>query len=251
VPAPAASFPSLVLVVDDEQSVLDVLRVILKKSKLESKSALSGEEAVDLLKAERFGCLICDKNLPGKSGLEVIKEARKLQPYCACLLMTAYPTTESIVEAMRVGAIDYLEKPFPELGLVIQRIQSAMQHARTAFEREALVRTLREMRAQLKKSEEAAFASQTELDVLGQVLELRIEEATKELTVKNGQLRAELAAERDKLAKKAARVADAIKAHATRAGLAAQRPTLTLEDARDTLQNLERSLSETADELLG
>ena len=250
----AASFPSKVLVVDDEQSVIDVLTVILKKSKLEAKGALSGEEAIELLKSERFGGLICDKNLPGKSGLEVIKEAKQLQPYCACLVMTGYPTAESVLEALRLGATDYLEKPFPELGLVVQRVQAAMEHARTAFEREALARTLREMRTRLKKSEEAVFQRQTELDLFVQVLELRVEEATAAVNQKNAALEAELAALREKVAAiggKTGKVADAIKAHATRAGLAAQRPTLTLEDARESLSNLERSLSETADELVG
>lgn len=248
----AVSFPSSVLIVDDEQSVIDVLSTILRKSKVESRGALSGEDALVLLKAERFGCLITDKNLPGISGLEVIKEAKKLQPYCACLLMTAYPTAQSVLEAMRLGATDYLEKPFPELGLVVQRIQSAMEHARTAFEREALVRTLREMRTRLKKTEEAVFQRQTELDVFVQVLDLRVDEATQALEVKNAQLEAQLAELKEKAAgSKAARATDAIKAHATRAGLAAKRPQLTVEEARETLENLERSLSETADDLLG
>src|SRR5581483_9362725 len=147
-------FPSAVLIVDDEPTVIDVLTVVLKKHQLEAKGAATGEDALQLLKAERFGCLVADKNLPGKSGLEVIREARRLQPYCACLVMTGYPTAESMLEALRLGAIDYLEKPFPELGLVVQRMQAAMDRSRTAFEREALAKTLREMKAELKKSEE-------------------------------------------------------------------------------------------------
>lgn len=250
--AAANAFPATVLVVDDEQSVIDVLFAVLKKNKLDARGALSGEEATAMLKKDRFGCLITDKNLPGMSGLEVIKEAKRLQPYCACLVMTGYPTASSMVEAIRLGAMDYLEKPFPELGLVVQRVHAAMEHARTAFEREALVRTLREMRTRLKKSEEAVFQRQTELDVFVQVLELRVEEATGTLQLEKGQAQAQLADVEDKLqaaTKKFARVSDALKAHATRAGLAAQRPNLTLQDAKDTLENLERSLSETADEL--
>ncbi|MBL8952273.1 MAG: response regulator [Myxococcaceae bacterium] len=234
----AGNFPTQVLVVDDEQSVIDLLTVVLKKAKLSVRSATSGEDALKLLEAERFGCMLCDKNLPGRHGLDVIREAKRLQPYCACLVMTGYPTAESVLEALRLGATDYLEKPFPELGLVVQRVQSAMEHARTAFEREALVRTLREMRTRLKKTEEAVFQRQTELDVFVQVLELRVEEATGALNVKTAQLQAELDALREQL-----------KAHATRAALSAQRPNLTLEEAREALENLERSLSETVDAL--
>lgn len=250
--AAANAFPTSVLVVDDEQSVIDVLFAVLRKNKIEARGALSGEEAIAMLKKDRFGCLITDKNLPGIGGLEVIKEAKRLQPYCACLVMTGYPTAGSMVEAIRLGAMDYLEKPFPELGLVVQRIHAAMEHARTAFEREALVRTLREMRARLKKSEEAVFQRQTELDVFVQVLELRVEEATGTLQLEKGQLQSQIAELEDRLdiaTKKGARSADALKAHATRAGLAAKRPTLTVDDARETLENLERSLSETADDL--
>lgn len=251
---PANTFPTSVLVVDDEQTVIDVLSAVLKKHKLETKGALSAEDALGLMKKDRFGCLITDKNLPGISGLELIKEAKKLQPYCACLIMTGYPTAESILEAMRIGATDYLEKPFPELGLVVQRVQHAMEQTRTHFEREALVRTLREMRTRLKKTEEAVFQRQTELDVFVQVLELRVDEATNALTAEKAQLQGELTALHQKvveLASRSGRVSDAIKAHATRAGLAAKRPKLSVDDARETLENLERSLSETADELQG
>src|SRR5690242_19041645 len=97
-------FPNAVLIVDDEPTVIDVLMVVLKKHQLTAKGAATGEEALNLLKTERFGCLVADKNLPGKSGLEVIREAKRLQPYCACLVMTGYPTTESMLEALRLGA---------------------------------------------------------------------------------------------------------------------------------------------------
>jgi len=238
-------FPSAVLIVDDEPTVIDVLTVVLKKHQLEAKGAATGEDALQLLKAERFGCLVADKNLPGKSGLDVIREARRLQPYCACLVMTGYPTADSVLEALRLGAIDYLEKPFPELGLVVQRMQAAMDRSRTAFEREALAKTLREMKAELKKSEEAVFQRQTELDVFVQVLELRVEEAT-------NPLKRELKTLRDKtlsLAMRDSKTAESLKAHAARATMVAQRPTLTLEDAKEALDGLARELDQMAGEL--
>jgi FixJ family two-component response regulator len=259
-PGEKNTFPTRVLIVDDEQTVIDVLTVILKKHKLEARSVLSGEDAIALLEKERFGCLICDKNLPGKSGLDVIKEAKRLQPYCACLIMTGYPTAESMLEAMRSGAIDYLEKPFPELGLVVQRIGAAMEHARNAFEREALVRTLKEMRGKLKDFEEKAFQSQTELDVLQQVVELRVEEATRNLKVKNAQLllevqelrKAQKASKKEEAAPPAPTQEEpelnrqAIKAVATRASLAAEKPKLTVADAREALQSVAKSLEQLA-----
>jgi DNA-binding NtrC family response regulator len=235
-----SQFPSDVLIVDDEPTVIDVLKVVLKKHQLEAKGAATGEEAIELLKTQRFGCLVCDKNLPGKSGLDVIREAKRLQPYCACLIMTGYPNADSMLEALRLGAIDYLEKPFPELGLVVQRMRAAMEHARTAFEREALAKTLREMRTELKKSEEAIFQRQTELDVFVQVLELRVEDATTPLKKELKTLRDKVLA----LAVQESKLAESIRAQATRAAMAAQRPTLTVEEAKQTLEGVAQNLEQ-------
>jgi hypothetical protein len=126
------------------------------------------------------------------------------------------------------------------------------------------------MQMQLKKSEESAFQSQTELDVLSQVLELKVDEATVALKARLAELEARaggaphppatpgkagrsevtaLEKQVRRLNQKVERATEALKAYATRAGLAAQRPKLTAEEAKQTLENLERSLHETAEEL--
>ena len=108
------------------------------------------------------------------------------------------------------------------------------------------------MRTRLQKSEETAFQRQTELDLFVQVLELRVEEATGSLQAERSELQArvvDLQTQLDAQTGRLSRAADALKALATRPGLAAQRPTLDLTGAREALASLERSLSETADEL--
>lgn len=170
-----------VLVVDDEQVVLDILKITLKKGGYPATCVLNAEEAFAALAREPFGAVLTDKNLPGKNGLEVIKEARRLHPYCACLLMTGYANTESVVEAMRLGANDYLEKPFAELGLVLQRLKAAFEHQRVMFERAALADGLRQMDQALKSRENEVFAHRTELELLQHVVELRIDDATRAL----------------------------------------------------------------------
>lgn len=185
--------PKAVLIVDDEQVVLDVLTLTLKKGGYPVTTATSAEEAFVKLSQEQFGALITDKNLPGKNGLELIKEARRLHPFCACLVMTGYANTESVVEAMRLGANDYLEKPFPELALVLQRLSTALEHQRVMFERAALADGLREMDAALKVREKEVFQHRTELEMLQHVIEMRVDDATREL-----------AAERDRLLVKVA-----------------------------------------------
>ncbi|MFT3839961.1 MAG: response regulator [Myxococcaceae bacterium] len=179
------------LVVDDEQVILDVIKVALKRAKLEMVGVTSGEAAIEALSKRPFGAVLADKNLPGKNGLEVIKEARAKNPYCACLMMTGYPTLESVVEALRLGAQDYLEKPFQDVGLMLKRLEAAMEHQRVAFERAALVEALKSVDKQLKQKERAVFEHRTELELFQSVMDVKIDEATRELNVANGKLVAE------------------------------------------------------------
>jgi DNA-binding NtrC family response regulator len=167
-----------VLVVDDEPGVLAMLQKLLSLHNLEVSGVLTGQEALALLARERFGCLLVDKNLPDVSGLEVLRAARQRQPFCACLLMTGYPNTESVIEAMRLGAVDYLAKPFTELGLVAQRVLTTMAFARISFEREELAQALQQMRRELKWLEEKGQEQQTALQVFRNVLARKVEEAT-------------------------------------------------------------------------
>ncbi|MHB8873604.1 MAG: response regulator [Myxococcaceae bacterium] len=179
--APPPALPSTVLIVDDEELVIDVLARLLDKRNLPHQGVTTGEEAIRLLGEQRFGCVLTDKNLPGVDGLEVIRTARRLQPFCACILMTGYSSTASALEALRLGAADYLEKPFPEVGLVVQKIESAIRHQRVAFERNTLVAAIRGMQDQLRKKDEQAFAQHTELEMLESVLDLKVSDATIEL----------------------------------------------------------------------
>lgn len=248
------TFPRTVLVVDDEQAVLDVLSAVLKKHGLPCRTALSGEEAIELLTKERFGCVLTDKNLPGKSGLEVIRVARKLHPWCACLMMTAYPNTESVLEALRLGAADYLEKPFADLKLVVQKLASCMEHSRTAFERSALVSTLKEMQTQLEQTKEQSFKQQTELDVFAQVLDVKVEDAKNALEAKVHELDHALGHSKalsDKLSVNVDRVSEQLRGLANRALRESQRGSLKLDDARTTLKELAGALEKAVTELKG
>ncbi len=207
------SFPRAVLVVDDEDVVIDVLKAALKRAKLEVVAVKSAEAAFEALSQRAFGAVLADKNLPGKSGLEVIKEARAKNPYCACLLMTGYPNLESVVEALRLGASDYLEKPFNDVGLMLKRLEAAMEHQRVAFERAALAEALRYSEKALKAKEEDVFRHRTELELFQAVLDLNVEESTRELNLANAQLTAANLEQKEKLD------ASAHKAHALAEGL--------------------------------
>lgn len=101
---PTATLPRTVLVVDDEAGVRELLVRLLEKRQVPVKACANGEEALALLATERFGCLLTDKNLPGLSGVDLIRKVRAQQPFCDCLLMTGYASIDSVLESLRLGA---------------------------------------------------------------------------------------------------------------------------------------------------
>jgi DNA-binding NtrC family response regulator len=109
--APAASTRPI-LVVDDEASMRESLRDWLKDSGYEVDIAPDGEFALRLISEKDYGLLVLDLKLPGKNGIEVLKEARRIRPGLKGIIITAFPSVDTAVEAMREGAVDYLPKPF-------------------------------------------------------------------------------------------------------------------------------------------
>ncbi|MBP1722331.1 MAG: response regulator [Deltaproteobacteria bacterium] len=117
-----------ILVVDDEPSMRESLRDWLKDSGYEVDIAPDGEVALKLISEKDYGLLVLDLKLPGKNGIEVLKEARQRRPGLRGIIITAFPSVDTAVEAMREGAVDYLPKPFTlsELEkLVAENIETA------------------------------------------------------------------------------------------------------------------------------
>jgi CheY-like chemotaxis protein len=115
-----------VLVVDDEVVVLTVLREALRRGGYRVTTAASAEEAIDLMRKRRFDLVLTDKNLPGASGLEVLRVARTLDPAPAVVLITGYSSYDSAVEALDIGAHDYIEKPIRDVEQLRFRIRRAL-----------------------------------------------------------------------------------------------------------------------------
>jgi DNA-binding NtrC family response regulator len=100
-----------ILIVDDELSMRESLKDWFVDSGYAVETAPDGEEALRLVAEKPYGLLIVDLKLPGKNGIEVLNEARKRVPDLRGIVITAYPSVDTAVEAMRSGAIDYLTKP--------------------------------------------------------------------------------------------------------------------------------------------
>ena len=114
-----------ILVVEDEAIMRESLRDWLTEGGYLVETAEQGEEALKMIGEREFGVLILDLRLPGKDGLEVLKEARTQRPQLKGIIITAYPSIETAVEAIRIGAIDYLPKPF-SLDALEQLIQETL-----------------------------------------------------------------------------------------------------------------------------
>jgi CheY-like chemotaxis protein len=115
-----------VLVVDDEAVVLTVLREALRRGGYRVTTAASAEEAIDLMQKRRFDLVLTDKNLPGASGLDVLRSARNLNPAPAIVLITGYSSYDSAIEALDIGAHDYIEKPIRDVDDLRFRIRRAL-----------------------------------------------------------------------------------------------------------------------------
>lgn len=112
-----------ILTVDDEPVILNILNKILITSGYDVAPAKNGEEAMRLLEKEHFDLLISDINMEPVNGMEVLRFAREKTPDTQVIMLTAFGTVSTAVEAMKCGAYDYITKPFKldELQITVQR----------------------------------------------------------------------------------------------------------------------------------
>ena len=130
-----------VLVVDDEQSMRDLLAIMLRQAGYEVSVADGGEAAIERLKTESFDLVLTDLRMRKVDGLTVLKAAKEHAPRTVVLVVTAYASTETAVEAMKLGAYDYITKPF-KLDELKVTVANALERRRLREENLALKRQL-------------------------------------------------------------------------------------------------------------
>ena len=101
-----------ILLVEDETIVRESIKDWLTEDGYQVIAAEDGEQALEIIGKQEFGVAILDLKLPGKDGIQVLKEAKGQIPTLQAIIITAYPSVETATEAMKAGAVDYMTKPF-------------------------------------------------------------------------------------------------------------------------------------------
>ena len=131
-----------ILIADDEEVMRDSLSDWLREDGYDVIAVASGAEAVEKVKSEPWSVLMVDLKMPGMDGMEVVRQVKKISPELPIIMVTAYATVDTAVQAMKEGAYDYIAKPFdPEqVGLAIRKI---IAHQELLEENVALRQALR------------------------------------------------------------------------------------------------------------
>jgi len=113
-----------VLLVDDELEFLETLVKRLRKRKLNTTGVGSGEEALEVLRAEPVDVVVLDVKMPGMDGIETLREIKKLSPLVEVIMLTGHANMEVAITGMELGAFDYLMKPM-DIDELLYKLQDA------------------------------------------------------------------------------------------------------------------------------
>ena len=110
-----------ILIIDDEKSILDLLSVVFKKEGYTVETALSAKMALELIDKEEFDLVLTDIKLPQMSGMKILQYVKEKYPAMPVVMITAYGTIKQAIEALKMGAMDYIVKPFnmEELKIIV------------------------------------------------------------------------------------------------------------------------------------
>ena len=100
-----------VLLVDDEKDFIESLAERLQLRNFDVATALSGDDAINLVRKNEFDVIILDVKMPGKSGIDTLKEIKNINQLTQVIMLTGHATVESAIQGMKLGAYDYIMKP--------------------------------------------------------------------------------------------------------------------------------------------
>ncbi len=121
------------LVIDDEHVIREGVRRILESDSFQVETFASGYAALERIKQQTFDLVITDLKMPGISGLEVLKALKEIQPGLPVIFITGYSSVDSAIEVMKLGAVDYIAKPFTTEGM-LSTIKRALEQRVVALD---------------------------------------------------------------------------------------------------------------------
>lgn len=125
-----------ILIVDDLISIHEMLEAVIQPSGHKTAFATDGEKALVRYKAEKFDLVLCDIDMKPMDGITLLKQLKQYDPGAVVVIMTAYASTESAIQALKHGAFDYLQKPF-KVDELMHALKRSLEFRRTISEREA------------------------------------------------------------------------------------------------------------------
>ncbi|MBU0545125.1 MAG: response regulator [Proteobacteria bacterium] len=158
-----------IMVIDDEKGICHNVEKILSKNNYEVICALSAAEALERMKTESFDLIISDIVMPGMNGLELLKQVKSEWPDTRALVMTAYASTDTAVKAIRLGALDYVSKPFTpdELRTVVQKAMAGDLVQAETSEKEIEMINLIDLDMPFDGDEVAKYTGEDYVKILG------------------------------------------------------------------------------------
>jgi len=148
-----------ILLVDDEQGILDLLCEALEPEPYLIHTAKDGTEALQILRDKSVDLLLVDIRLPGLGGIEVLKEAKQIDPDLQGIVMTGYASLSTAIEAVKYDAFDYIEKPFRNITDITKIIRQASEKQDLFLQNRELLRQLKERIFELEVLHEVSNAT--------------------------------------------------------------------------------------------
>lgn len=170
-----------ILVVDDQRNMRTTLSMMLRDAGYDVDEAADGAEACDRVLAETYDLVLTDLKMGGRDGMDVLRHVKQEAPLTEVIVMTAYGTIESAVEAIRIGAHDYIQKPFRQEELLV-KVQKAVEKRQLAGEMVAMAADFRER----YRFDNIIGRSAAVRDVLGRIVRIAPTDTTVLITGESG-----------------------------------------------------------------
>jgi DNA-binding NtrC family response regulator len=165
--------PAHILVIDDERVICDGCRLVLAPLGFTVESCLNGRSGMEAIRRGAFDLVLLDMKLPDIDGMDILKTVHQEKPDLAVIVMTGYFTVENVVAAMKLGADDYLTKPFTDDAIVFAT-QRALEKRRLVVEN----RCLRQELADRYRFDKIVGENARILDIFNQIQKVAPEEST-------------------------------------------------------------------------